>query len=178
MWEIPFAGLRCKHISSACKMGMWRKVANFNLTTQICYSYVIKNVFFKLAELKWILSWNSNQTQIANQWSYNYVCVRSRGEGLEGPDSPPPFLIGPECFFDNLFDSKKYWQIQNCIFLLNMKCLKCTCYEIVFAYFKYFFHSMNFLNLRVVSTWYFVTFQPLGWKSLSFPWGQQATRIW
>ena len=23
-------------------------------------------VFFKLAELKWILSWNSNQTQIAN----------------------------------------------------------------------------------------------------------------
>ena len=66
MRKIPFAGLRYKHISSACKMGMWRKMGNFNLITQICYSYVIKNVFFKSAELKWILSWNSNLTQIAN----------------------------------------------------------------------------------------------------------------
>ena len=54
-------------------------------------------------------------------------------------------------------------------FSTQMKCLKCICCEIFFAYFKYFFHRMNFWNLHVVSTWYFVTFQPLGRKSLSFP---------
>ena len=30
------------------------------------FAIVIKNVSFKSAELKWILSWNSNLTQIAN----------------------------------------------------------------------------------------------------------------
>ena len=64
MWEIPLAGLQCKCISSAF-MG-WECEEKWQILIWLHKFAVIKNVSFKLAELKWILSWNSNQTQVAN----------------------------------------------------------------------------------------------------------------